>query len=125
MSDNINNSGVTVSNPSPAPQGSMIIANAPSPDRAFPIHLVSGKPCIVGNAARRLENSDQTFTVVYSPSGKRTATHPLPLAGKCLYEIHVGDFIGHYQRQGSALFIRSFYVTHVTAKAAIGTLAIM
>lgn len=95
----------------------------PKQNRKFPLYLLpNGTPCIIGSAdGKSICTVDSQF--VFSPGGGFTKTHPLPDKNKCLYEIHVGDFVGTYEvdSKQETLLINSYYISQITTDNAIGT----
>lgn len=105
----------------------MTIINAsamyPMQNRCFAVrHTSDGTPCIIGSAYSHASTTENTL-FVFSSEGGRTKTHPLPETGKCLYEIHPGDFVGVYEvdNKNELLFMYCFSISRVTPNIAVGT----
>ena len=82
--------------------------------------LNNGQPCLVGDSKEHMDKNDESFLVVYGPDGNRRNYHSLPERGKCLYEIHMSDFIGvfEYDHFNDILLVNSYKVMRITGKLA-------
>ena len=89
--------------------------------RLFVLKFYNGQACIVGDMKEKLGENDASITVVYDAEGNRTAIHPLPENGKCLYEIHMNDFVGVIERDQSTgtLLINLYEVMRFSERLAI------
>lgn len=102
----------------------IINANAmyPERNRCFAVrHMPDGTPCIIGSAYSHASTTEDSL-FVFGSEGGRAKMHPLPEVGKCLYEIHPGDFVGVYEvdNKNELLLMYSFNISRITPEIAVG-----